>query len=68
KILDLLLFHRCYKQYGLMGLKPRSVYIYKVAKSYGFSFGTRKRKSKTKRFRYVSGGKQTPVCSRTVHS
>jgi len=29
---------------------------------------TEKRKNKTKRFRYVRGGKQTLVCSRTVHS
>tara|TARA_R110001606_G_C15317395_1_gene644290 strand:+ start:507 stop:644 length:138 start_codon:yes stop_codon:yes gene_type:complete len=28
----------------------------------------KKRKNKTKRFRYVRGGKQTLVCSRTVHS
>ena len=32
-----------------------------------FALG-QKRKNKTKRFRYVRGGKQTPVCSRTVHS
>tara|TARA_R110002050_G_scaffold299255_1_gene464323 strand:+ start:731 stop:1378 length:648 start_codon:yes stop_codon:yes gene_type:complete len=34
----------------------------------GFRFGHEKRKNKTKRFRYVRGGKQTLVCSRTVHS
>jgi len=28
----------------------------------------RKRKNKTKRFRYVRGGKQTLVCPRTVQS
>ena len=27
-----------------------------------------KKKIKTQRFRYVSGGKQTLVCSRTVYS
>jgi len=29
---------------------------------------THKKKNKTKRLRYVRGGKQTLVCSRTVHS
>ena len=39
----------------------------KSAKSFGFCFGQEK-KNKTKRFRYLHGGKQTQVCSRTVHS
>jgi len=39
-----------------------------TAKSLGFCFRDKKRKNKTQRFRYVHGGKQTLVCSRTVHS
>jgi hypothetical protein len=40
----------------------------KSAKSLGFCFKQGKEKNKTKRFCCVHGGKQTPVCSRTVHS
>jgi hypothetical protein len=32
----------------ILGQKERSVYIYDVAKSYGFSFGTKKKKQNNK--------------------
>tara|TARA_R110002051_G_scaffold230597_1_gene292580 strand:+ start:924 stop:1121 length:198 start_codon:yes stop_codon:yes gene_type:complete len=40
----------------------------KVRKSFGFCFGLNKKQIKTRRFRYVHGGKLTPVCSRVVLS
>jgi hypothetical protein len=40
----------------------------KSAKSFGFCFKQGKEKNKTKRFCYVRGGKQSLICSRTVHS
>ncbi len=43
-------------------------HFYKVRKIFGILLFSGQRKKKTKRFRYVRGGKQTPVCPRTVHS
>ncbi len=45
---------------------PRSVYIYEVAKSFGFAFD-KKRKSKTKRFCLVRSWKSVGFLRRTNH-
>jgi len=44
------------------------VYIYKVAKSLGFSFGQKKRKSETQRFSLARDRKSVGFPPRTNHS
>lgn len=51
-----------------LGFKRRGLRIFIRSRNLWDFALDKKRKNKTKRFRYVSGGKQTLVCPRTVHS
>ena len=51
-----------------LGFEPRCMYIYDVAKSLGFSFGTKKRKSETKSFSLALDKKSAGFPPRTNHS
>ncbi|KGK29178.1 hypothetical protein EL45_18195 [Cellulophaga sp. E6(2014)] len=59
--------HKTYKQYWFRAVTNGLRIFIRSRNLWDFAL-TQKRKNKTKRFRYVRGGKQTLVCSRTVHS